>query len=167
MAGYNGFSMSNNAAEAYKNGEKPLSRWSKADIIKAIMESGITLKCSIDKLQSAPVKVLKEVCLYNSSWHHTSKHYNKTDFYELSIESVSELTDEKLDEYISTYKNEKSDTVEEKWECAFLEWSGTRNYPKATEYIEEGTIKGDWFYRKNGSRKKISSNGFRRIRKCE
>lgn len=32
MAGYNGFSMSNNAVAAYEDGEKPLSKWTKADI---------------------------------------------------------------------------------------------------------------------------------------
>lgn len=29
MAGYNGYSMSNNAVAAYENGEKPLSKWKK------------------------------------------------------------------------------------------------------------------------------------------
>lgn len=36
MAGYYGYSMSNNAVEAYKSGEKPYSKWKKADIIQAI-----------------------------------------------------------------------------------------------------------------------------------
>ena len=34
MAGYFGYSMSNNAVDAYGNGEMPISKWSK----KAIME---------------------------------------------------------------------------------------------------------------------------------
>lgn len=33
MAGYNGFSMSNNAVAAYEDGEKPLSKWTKANIL--------------------------------------------------------------------------------------------------------------------------------------
>jgi len=36
--GYDGYSMSNNTREAYANGEKPLSRWSKADIVDAIAD---------------------------------------------------------------------------------------------------------------------------------
>lgn len=36
MAGYNGFSMSNNAVAAYEDGEKPLSKWTKADIFEII-----------------------------------------------------------------------------------------------------------------------------------
>lgn len=34
MAGYYGYSMSNNAVEAYKSGEKPFSKWTKTEIIK-------------------------------------------------------------------------------------------------------------------------------------
>ena len=54
--------MSNNAVEAYENGERPLSRWRKSDILEAISVSEIELKCSISKLQKLPVKVLKVVC---------------------------------------------------------------------------------------------------------
>ena len=32
MAGYCGYSMSNNAVDAYNNGEKPISKWKKQDI---------------------------------------------------------------------------------------------------------------------------------------
>ena len=41
MAGYNGWSMSNNAVAAYEDGEKPLSKWTKADIFDAIKEQEI------------------------------------------------------------------------------------------------------------------------------
>lgn len=167
MAGYNGFSMSNNAVEAYHNGEKPLSRWNKREIIQAIKELDIELKCSLEKLQAAPLQVLKDRCLYCSSWHHTSKHYNRTDFYSIDEDEIAELTDTKIDEYIACYneaKSSKNEEKEEKWECAFLEWTGTRNHMKAREVIEEGVIKGEWFYRKDGTKKKTTANGFRRLR---
>ena len=35
-SGYNGYSMSKRATEAYYNGEKPLSKWTKADIRSAV-----------------------------------------------------------------------------------------------------------------------------------
>lgn len=168
MAGYNGWSMSNNAVDAYENGEKPLSKWRKSDILEAIEESEIELKCSIEKLRKLPVKILKEVCLRYSSWHHTSNHYNETDFYSLDEERIENLTDAKIDELLIEYKANKNEEVkptEEKWKCAFLEWGGTRKHPTATEIIEEGTVKGDWFYRKNGSKKKTTANGFRFIEK--
>lgn len=168
MAGYNGWSMSNNAVDAYENGEKPLSKWRKSDILEAIEESEIELKCSIEKLRKLPVKILKEVCLRYSSWHHTSNHYNETDFYSLDEERIENLTDAKIDELLIEYKANKNEEVkptEEKWKCAFLEWGGTRKHPTATEIIEEGSVKGDWFYRKNGSKKKTTANGFRFIEK--
>ena len=36
MAGYFGFSMSNNAVEAYENGQRPLSRWTKGKILNSV-----------------------------------------------------------------------------------------------------------------------------------
>lgn len=46
----------------------------------------------------------------------------------------------------------------------FLEWSGTRKHPVAKEIVEEGIVKGDWFYRKNGTKKKTTANGFEFIK---
>lgn len=164
MAGYNGWSMSNNAIEAYENGEKPLSKWTKVDIFNAIESQEVELKCSMEKLRELPVKFLKEVCLHKTSWHHTSNHYNKTDFYSLDTQRMEILTDEKINELLVEYKANKkikNTPSEEIWECAFLEWSGSRKHPKATEVIEEGVVKGDWFYRKNGTKKKTTANGFK------
>ena len=170
MAGYNGFSMSNNAVAAYEDGEKPLSKWTKTDIFDAINEQEVELKCSIEKLKKLPAKALKEICLIYSSWHHTSNHYNKTDFYSLDIDKIENLTDDKIEELLSDYKADKkveNKPSEEKWKCAFLEWSGSRKHPKATEVIEEGTVKGNWFYRKDGSKKKTTANGFRFIKQIQ
>lgn len=170
MAGYNGWSMSNNAVAAYEDGEKPLSKWTKANIFDTIKDTEIELKCSIEKLRRLPIKVLKEVCLRYSLWHHTSNHYNKTEFYSLDINRIENLTDDKIEELLLDYKKEKrmeSKPSEERWECAFLEWSGTRKHPVVTEVIEEGIIKGNWFYRKDGSKKKTTANGFRFIKNLE
>ena len=46
-------------ANAYSNGEKPLSKWTKADIFDTIEEHEIELKCSMEKFKKLPVKVLK------------------------------------------------------------------------------------------------------------
>lgn len=172
MAGYNGFKMSNNAVAAYQSGEKPLSKWTKADIIEAIedaiREEELTLNCNMEKLKKTPIQILKDMCLSYSSWHHTSNHYNKTKFYSLDINAIEELTDEKINEIIAERKVEKKkEPYEEKWKCAFLEWSGTRNHPKATEIIEVGIVKGDWFIRADGSKKKTTANGFRFIEKVQ
>lgn len=172
MAGYKGYSMSNNAVVAYECGEKPISKWTKADIIEAIEDAisdeELTLNCRLEKLKKVPVKMLKKLCLRCSSWHHTSNHYNKTDFYSIDTAEIEKLTDRMIDDILSDNKSEnRAEPAEERWKCAFLEWSGSRKHPKATERIEEGTIKGDWFYRADGSKKKTTANGFRFIEKIQ
>lgn len=172
MAGYNGFRMSNNAAAAYEHGERPLSKWTKADIISsiesAVRKKELILACDLEKLKNVQVKVLKTLCLSYSSWHHTGNRYNKTDFYLLDIGKIAELTDAELDREMKESKAEtKTNLLEERWKCAFLEWHGTKKHPKAIERIESGVIKGDWFYRADGSRKKTTANGFRFIEKIQ
>lgn len=170
MSGYNGWAMSNNAVAAYEDGEKPLSKWTKADIFKEIEEQEVKIQCSMEILQKVPLRVLKDTCLKCSSWHHTSKYYNETDFYVLDIDALEELTNEKARNLLAAYQlNKKARPnvrpVEEKWKCAFLEWSGSRKHPKATEIVEEGIVKGNWFYRADGSKKSVKANGFRFIEK--
>ena len=172
MAGYSGWSMSNNAVDAYDEGERPLSKWTKAEILYEIKEQEVELQCSMEKLRKIPLKVLKDTCLKCSSWHHTSKYYNETDFYALDIDALEELTNETIDDLIATYQSEKKEEtdvkpVEEKWKCSFLEWSGTRKHPKATEVVEEGMIKGNWFYRKNGTKKSVNARGFHYIQSID
>lgn len=91
MAGYSGYSMSNNAVEAYESGEKPISKWTKEAIFFEIKDQEPELKCSVEKLKKLPVKLLKEVCLRRSSWHHTSNHFNKTDFYSLNTNKLEKF----------------------------------------------------------------------------
>ena len=164
MAGYKGYSMSNNAVAAYKNGEKPWTKWTKNDILNEI--SNLKLKASINDFKNMPLKLLREECLYYSSWHHTSSYYQKTDFYSINQEYISELTTEKINEKIKLFKERE---IEEKlrkekietWKCEFLEWSGTRKHPKATKHVEIGKVKGNYFYRENGTKKNINARGFK------
>ena len=176
MAGYNGFSMSNNAVSAYNMDEMPLSKWTKTAIIEAIeaatSEGELNLNCTLTNLKKAPAKVLKKLCLYRSSWHHTSSYYNETNFYSLDVDYLEGLTDESLNECIEKSiaegkANKKEEPTEEKWRCAFLEWGGTRKHPKAWEVVEDGIIKGNWFILSDGSKKKTTANGFRFIEKIQ
>lgn len=168
MAGYYGYSMSNNAVSAYADGEKPLSKWSKVDILSEIQGMDLKLNCDLGKLKKMPAKALKEVCLYQSSWHHTSNHFNQTNFYSIDVDRIEMLTNDEIDNIISgTQKEVIAKPLEEKWKCAFLEWSGSRKHPKATECTEIGIVNGDWFYRADGSKKKTSAKGFRFIEKIQ
>lgn len=90
MAGYNGYSMSNNAVMAYSNGEKPLSKWTRSAILTAIvgmiMDGDLPEEIIAD-VDGAKTATLKEF-LVPTSWHHTSSHYNRTTFYMLSDERI-------------------------------------------------------------------------------
>ena len=59
MSGYRGYSMSNNAFEAYLNDEMPLSRWLKTNLIEAI-EDVLEDKANIVKFKKLTVKQLKK-----------------------------------------------------------------------------------------------------------
>lgn len=78
MAGYDwSKGMSNNAVNAYENGEKPLSKWTKKEILSELENLG----WNIENFKKFKVSDLKSELLEKSSWHHTSKFFNETNFY--------------------------------------------------------------------------------------
>ncbi len=68
MAGYNGYSKSNNAVAAEANGRHPMTTAKK-------LVSNVTTVSRADA-----ERVLKAI--HNREWHHTSKMYNPTDYYD-------------------------------------------------------------------------------------
>lgn len=56
MAGYYNYSMSNNAVSAYADGEKPLSKWTKSEIIETLVSEGVSSE-KIDLIKSFPQKL--------------------------------------------------------------------------------------------------------------
>ena len=144
MAGYCGYSKSNNAIEAEENGRFPASILAK----KIGVKSG----------------AIKEI-LSPSEWHHTSKMYNKTNYYDM------EEALERIDELKSWREPKKENIVYKNCSVEFLEWGGSRKHPRATVRKYDGlevNVKGDWFefeiqlsptYKKK-IRKKKNTNGF-------
>lgn len=118
--GYFGFSMSNRAVEAYEDGEMPLSKWTKAEMIERaeelIEEYEITLHCDFEKVKKLCAPELKEYLLHHSSWHHTSKCCNETDFYEIDLDWLEQVTDEELDRIAeeAKIKREQAKSVEKR-----------------------------------------------------
>lgn len=87
-SGYVGWSMSKRAAAAYAEGEMPKSRWTKEAMLAAIAEAlddeGIELTAEqMSNLEKMPKSIMFNRYFWRSSWHHTSKFCNVTDFYEL------------------------------------------------------------------------------------
>lgn len=127
MSGYHGFSMSNRAVEAYRNGLRPAS-----------------------KIKRVPAELIRQY-VSATEWHHTSKHYNETDFYDpaevLAVFGIEQNDDYEVDqeavEALARYKQSKKEVAVEVYEncrVKWLEWSGTRRHPKATECTETGCL---------------------------
>lgn len=160
---YIGQKMSERAAIAYENGEKPLSKWSKVEIINTVLDYRDDFE--YDELNKYSKDVLKCFLTY-SSWHHTGSYFNNTDFYSLDedfIENKKYYIFEVLNKKVKELKREKEEKKiqkdEEKLEkCHFVytEFEGTRKHPKAVDCEAYGIIKGNWIYTEFG---KKSLNG--------
>ena len=90
--GYDGNSMSNRARAAYDLGEKPMSKWTKDEIIKAVdnylYDEEPETAISIDEIKALPAWLLRQEFLTCRSWHHTGALYNVTDFYGLDFKAL-------------------------------------------------------------------------------
>lgn len=113
MAGYNGYSMSNNAVAAYADGEMPLSKWTKAAILEAIFENCEIAEEKADLFRKMTTKELKDAFLRQSSWHHTSKFYNCTNFHSLDFEKIEEISAEEIKNIISNRQKKTRRSAEE------------------------------------------------------
>lgn len=94
--GYSGCSMSKRAVAAYDNGEMPKSKWTK----RAILESIASVLDDYDMnpeliqvFQKMTKNQLWDEVMRWSSWHHTGKFANETDFYEVSDLLVLDVVD--------------------------------------------------------------------------
>ncbi|MDE2098383.1 MAG: hypothetical protein KGL39_14105 [Patescibacteria group bacterium] len=134
MAGYDGFSKSNNAVAAEAAGKMTASRLAKV------------LGCS--------TAAIKEV-LSRSEWHHTSSWYNCTDYYDEPIlisiareEDVSNLDPEAVAEAqenlaaIRRFDWDRKGDQQQFNGCSveWLEWSGSRNRPVCTNRSANGCV---------------------------
>lgn len=168
--GYDGYSMSNNARSAYDDGEKPLSKWTKAAIISEIKNHDVSTEV-MAALQKVNAKTLKNELLIYSGWHHTSEYYNKTDFYAVDVDKIDELTVELVNSWNKVENSVNS--LRYKGDFNYIEWQGSRKYPKAVPHrltnvnIEE---RGAFYYVTDDEnnliiKKKIGSNGTYAVKK--
>jgi hypothetical protein len=114
MAGYSGYSKSNNAIRAEDQGKLTLTQFKKTY-----------------KLETQTIEAFFKPC----EWHHTSSFYNETNYYdpEEIKETFAEFGDaiEKYNADILS-KNKQVETYEN-CEVHYIEWVGSRNYSKAIE----------------------------------
>lgn len=153
-SGYVGYSMSIRAKNAYDDGEMPISKWTKSAILEAVKE--YYGKEKADLLRKYPVKFLKSAILYNSSWHHTSAKFNKTNFYSINdylfedeVENVKKELEEKYSEFLEKAKEEdvKEEEKERKVIIQYALWGGSFSRPKFLgNEEEEAIIKGNYAF---------------------
>ena len=178
-SGYYGYSMSNNAVDAYESGEKPLSKWTKTEIIaqvkQQIKDEDLQINFYVNLLNKVSVNALRDYFLRWSSWHHTSSMYNRTEFFSVSSEQIEALTDEELNKMIGLKKQPKEEPKKDIFigDIYYLEWEGTKKHPKPVkkEYTDvKIELRGCFYYvyDDNGReilKKKTDSNGTRVVRK--
>lgn len=154
-SGYKGYSMSVRAAEAYENGEKPISRWTKKAILEELNhfcnDNEVALPFSIETLKKAPLPLLKDLVLSNSSWHHTSQYANSTKFYSLDKMKVFKLTDEIILNRIKEWEESSSSLPQNKEkvtyaEVLYEEWEGSRRNPDLVPHYDVGIIT-NWVFK--------------------
>lgn len=161
-SGYDGFSMSNNARDAYESGEKPYSKWLKREIMACVKEINPDI---YDALKKIRVDVLKMHLLDYSSWHHTSSYFNCTSFYSLNEEKIEKLTLEEIQNWDNS--KPENDVRVFRGDLHYIVWGGTKKHPKPNfKVLEDVDIeeKGCFYTVINDKgekilRKKKDSNG--------
>lgn len=157
MCGYYKHSMSNNAVMAYERGERPRSKWTKADIIQALKDEGYNTELA----EGLTVEEMKDLFLYCSSWHHTSSHFNRTDFYSINTDVTKEQIESVKANRTNTNRKQL-DTLRKAY-VHYLTWEGTCKHPKPIHHEDFAIIKGNWALLRDGSKKSVTSNGFKII----
>lgn len=153
-SGYNGYRMSKRATEAYGNGEKPLSRWTKKEMLEWIDD---------ERIRKYPLSVLKSYFLRMSSWHHTSRFANSTDFYSIDWDRVGHIDFGELERLAKEEKKKQSGNEDKKPRKAIVsygEWEGTKRHPRLVRKKEYAVIMGRWAYLESGRRKDTTGSHF-------
>jgi len=122
------------------------------------------LNFSKEKLKKLALSTLRSNFLFCSSWHHTSSHYNRTDFYSLNLSYIKELSDEMIDELIANQKSnndlkEPIEPIEVIRKVKYVVWTRQNRHYYADVKIAECRIIGDYAYTKDG-RKDIWADSF-------
>lgn len=177
------YSMSERAAEAYANGEMPLSKWTKKAILAAMRaEKHAALATELEGRQYT-LAFLKALFLSTSSWHHTSSKYNSTEFYTLENLGddddayIAELPAQLADwQAAAGAKEEKEVTPWRKGKLVWQQWEQMRG--RRGRYVQRSAAgwvrhEGDWLCLYDGrgknrkliTRRSMSSNSNPRFEK--
>ena len=168
MAGYNHRrGMSNNALKAYRRNLKPISRFTAQDLRHANIEISLAFARWL----------AKEKLWSPSDWHHSSKYYNKVNFYNLKNlrRLVRHLNNEgRLEEMRQRYLDDlraRRDGARGRRIAVrgkYARWEGTGKHRRIAEWVPfKGIRDGNgWIHLPDGTRKKASSKWvkYRKVR---
>ena len=140
-SGYSGYSMSNRATEAYSQGEMPLSRWTKEELLDLCEDKA-------HALSRLTASELRRELLVSAGWHHTSSRCNVTDFYSFDSDALETMTDERIASIIADRKPKaprqpKAEVKQLRARVSFQVWSGTRKHPTCKTVTEIVTWMSD------------------------
>lgn len=141
-SGYIGYSMSRRAAEAYEDGEMPKSKWTKKAMVAAIKDACVELDLEYDPaIEKMKKDELFHTFLYNSSWHHTSKFFNETDFYAIVEDALAdrfpEMSDRQIAEREAARAAERQAIEEERAEREAMRAAEIERMDRHIAYQEE------------------------------
>jgi len=140
MAGYDGYSKSNNAIDAENAG--------------LLTASGVARRIGHGATAAGVKAVLKR-----AEWHHTSKMFNATGYFDFNADLIEAIeTDRDLVAEIIT-ASKTPDIIRYIADIEYLEFSGSRKHPEIEKFefkdveVEE---RGDWyiFHFSNGTTKR-------------
>lgn len=98
--GYSGCSMSWGAEAAYEDGEMPKSKWTKTKMIQVIEKWMDEEDLFVDVYTMKKDEIFDSYFMW-SSWHHTSKYANKTDFYTTNTDALFAASHDTTEEDIA------------------------------------------------------------------
>ena len=141
-SGYDGYRMSKRASEAYRNGEKPLSRWTKKEIVSLSGD---------ERMAGYPLSVLRKY---------------RTDFFAISEDAIRNIDIGELDRLAEEDRKQRQASAMEKPKKAIIsygEWEGTRSHPRLVMRNEYAIVIGRWAYLESGKRKDLTG---RHVESC-
>ena len=135
--------------QAYEDGEKPLSKWTKNVLVYELADALDAEPEEVaEVLKPYTVKEVKNKCLTYSSWHHTSSRYNRTAFYELDdFEDLADL-ECRLSGKPNTAKEERENAEMEALQKAWAEVQA-KYYGKMP--TDKEAVKKVWRYAHGGA----------------
>lgn len=141
------YSMSVNAAWAYQDGEKPLSKITLSDLRSAGWKG--TRKLALEYAAAG--------IWTPSSWHHCSKFYNKVDFYDprelVDLLDDPIFDDGEIDRRLELYRQKTAPTDRRvRGKYKLFHKSGRRWTVEEIDFA--GILRGNWIYLDAGGKKK-------------